>query len=693
MRQQTSGDFMPHNRLDKETSPYLQQHADNPVDWYPWGEEALSRARDEDRPILLSIGYSACHWCHVMAHESFEDPEIARVMNELFVNIKVDREERPDLDRIYQTAHALLSERTGGWPLTVFLTPDQTPFFAGTYFPRESRYGLPGFPELLQRIEELYRTRRADIDQQNTSLREALGRIEARAAMSDAHLDATALDRARGELAKSFDRTHGGFGAAPKFPHPPMLNRLLRHWAATARDGRDDEPALHMVRFSLERMAEGGLYDHLGGGFARYSVDDHWMIPHFEKMLYDNGPLLALYAEAHAATGDPTLARIAEETAAWVMREMQAPEGGYYSALDADSEGHEGTYYVWTQEEVREVVADDDYALFAARYGLDRPANFEGRWHLYGAAPLDALAADATLNTDELRARLDRARARLLERREQRVRPGLDDKVLTAWNALMIRGMAIAARHLERPEWTASAERALDFLRTRLWRDGRLLATYKDGHAHLAAYLDDHAFLLDAVLELLALRWRTEDVEFAMQLADVMLEHFEDRERGGFYFTADDHEQLLQRPKPTADESLPSGNGVAAYALTRLGHLLGESRYLDAAQRTLQAAAGVVEQSASAHCTLLDALEEQLTPPTLLILRGPAAELGAWQSAAQQGYAPQRLTLAIPALAEELPAALADKTPPAEGVHAYLCRGTHCEAPIHELAGLRATLD
>ena len=684
---------MPHNRLAKETSPYLQQHADNPVDWYPWGEEALSRARDEDRPILLSIGYSACHWCHVMAHESFEDPQIARVMNELFVNIKVDREERPDLDRIYQTAHALLSERTGGWPLTVFLTPDQTPFFAGTYFPRESRYGLPGFPELLQRIEELYRTRRADIDQQNASLREALGRIETRAAMSDARLDATALDRARGELAKSFDRTHGGFGGAPKFPHPPTLNRLLRHWAVTARDGRDDEPALHMVRFSLERMAEGGLYDHLGGGFARYSVDDHWMIPHFEKMLYDNGPLLALYAEAHAATGDPAPARVAEETAAWVMREMQAPDGGYYSALDADSEGHEGTYYVWTQEEVREVVAEADYALFAARYGLDRPANFEGRWHLYGAAPLDALASDASLTADELRARLDRARSRLLERREQRVRPGLDDKILTAWNALMIRGMAIAARHLDRPEWTASAERALDFLRTRLWRDGRLLATYKDGHAHLAAYLDDYAFLLDATLELLALRWRAEDVVFATQLADVMLEHFEDRERGGFYFTADDHERLLQRPKPTADESLPSGNGVAAYALTRLGHLLGEPRYLDAAQRALQAAAGVVEQAASAHCTLLDALEEQLTPPTLLILRGPAAELGAWQSAAQQGYAPQRLTLAIPAMAEGLPGALADKTPPAEGVHAYLCRGTHCEAPIHELAGLRAALD
>jgi uncharacterized protein YyaL (SSP411 family) len=684
---------MPHNRLAKETSPYLQQHADNPVDWYPWSEEALSKAREEDKPILLSIGYSACHWCHVMAHESFEEPEVARVMNELFVNIKVDREERPDLDRIYQTAHALLSERTGGWPLTVFLTPDQTPFFAGTYFPREPRYGLPGFPELLQRIEELYRTRRADIDQQNVSLRDAMQRIEHRAAMGGSRLDATALDRARGELAKSFDQLHGGFGSAPKFPHPPTLNRLLRHWAATARDGRADEHALHMARFSLERMAEGGLYDHLGGGFARYSVDEQWMIPHFEKMLYDNGPLLALYAEAHAATGNPASARIAEETAAWVMREMQSPEGGYYSALDADSEGHEGVYYVWTQEEVREVVGDDDFALFAARYGLDRPANFEGRWHLHGATPLETLAADAGLDAETLHARLDRARARLFERREQRVRPGLDDKILTAWNALMIRGMAIAARHLDHPEWTASAERALDFLRTQLWRDGRLLATYKDGRAHLAAYLDDYAFLLDATLELLALRWRAEDIEFAIQLADVMLEHFEDRDRGGFYFTADDHEQLLQRPKPTADESLPSGNGVAAYALTRLGHLLGESRYLGAAERTLQAAAGVIEQAPSAHCTLLDALEEQLSPPILLILRGAAAELGPWQNAAQQGYAPQRLTLAIPAMAEELPAALADKTVPSEGVLAYLCRGTHCEAPIHELAGLRGALN
>ncbi|MEJ2479602.1 MAG: thioredoxin domain-containing protein [Acidihalobacter sp.] len=684
---------MPQNRLAKETSPYLQQHAGNPVDWYPWGEEALSRAHEEDKPILLSIGYSACHWCHVMAHESFEDSEVARVMNELFVNIKVDREERPDLDRIYQTAHALLSERTGGWPLTVFLTPDQTPFFAGTYFPREARYGLPGFPELLQRIEELYRTRRADIDQQNASLREALQRIEQRAAMGGASLDAAALDRARGELAKTFDRTHGGFGGAPKFPHPATINRLLRHWAATASDGRADEDALYMARFSLDRMAEGGLYDHLGGGFARYSVDEQWMIPHFEKMLYDNGPLLALYADAHAATGDPALARVAEETAAWVMREMQSPDGGYYSALDADSEGHEGAYYVWTREEVREVVGAEDYELFAARYGLDRAANFEGRWHLYGAAAPEALAADAGLDVETLRSRLDHGRARLLERREQRVRPGLDDKVLTAWNALMIRGMAVAARHLDRPEWTASAERALDFLRTRLWRDGRLLATYKDGHAHLPAYLDDHAFLLDATLELLALRWRAEDVDFAVRLADIMLEHFEDREHGGFYFTADDHEQLLQRPKPTADESLPSGNGVAAYALTRLGHLLGEARYLDAAQRTLQAAAGVVEQAPSAHCTLLDALEEQLTPPTLLILRGAAAELGPWQNAAQQGYAPQRMTLAIPAMAEGLPAALADKAAPAEGIHAYICRGTHCEAPIHELAGLRNALD
>ncbi|APZ43700.1 thioredoxin domain-containing protein [Acidihalobacter ferrooxydans] len=683
---------MPQNRLANETSPYLQQHADNPVDWYPWGEEALNRARAEDKPILLSIGYSACHWCHVMAHESFEDPATAQVMNELFVNIKVDREERPDLDRIYQTAHALLSQRSGGWPLTVFLTPDDhTPFFAGTYFPREARYGLPGFVELLHRIDALYRTRRTDIATQNASLRDALGRIEARAAMSDDRLDASALDQARGELARAYDRTYGGIGGAPKFPHAPTINRLLRHWSATARDGRADDKALEMAIFTLERMAEGGLYDHLGGGFARYSVDEKWMIPHFEKMLYDNGPLLALYAEAHAATGDPALARVATETADWVMRDMQSPEGGYYSALDADSEGVEGKFYVWTREEVHQVVGADDYPLFAARYGLDRPANFEGQWHLYGAAEPAALAAGAGLTEDALRERLDRARARLLERRETRVHPGLDDKVLTAWNALMIRGMAVAARHLGRADWADSAQRALDFIRTQLWRDGRLLATYKDGRAHLPAYLDDHAFLLDAVLELLALRWRSADLDFAVQLADVLLEHFEDEAHGGFYFTADDHEQLLQRPKPTADESLPSGNGVAAYALARLGHLLAEPHYLDAAQRALQAAAGVIGQSPSAHCTLLDALEEELDPPTLLLLRGPLAELAPWQQAAA-GYAPTRLTLAIPSEERGLPAALADKPAPARGVYAYLCRGTHCEAPITDPAELHKAL-
>lgn len=676
------------NHLSGETSPYLLQHANNPVDWYPWGEEALRRAQAEDKPILLSIGYSACHWCHVMAHESFEDPDIAAQMNELFINIKVDREERPDLDRIYQQAHALLTGRPGGWPLTVFLTPDdRTPFFAGTYFPREARYGLPGFSDVLQRIAELYRTRRADIDAQNASLRQALENIE-REAQSQTELSASLLDQARTEIARLFDSVHGGFGHAPKFPHPPMMEFLLRHWAAT---GKQDAKALHMAVFTLERMAEGGIYDHLGGGFARYSVDDKWMIPHFEKMLYDNGPLLALYAEAYAATGSPLFLRVAEQTASWVMREMQAPKGGYYSAIDADSEGEEGRFYVWTRDQVREVVGEDEYPLVAARFGLDRPANFEGRWHLYGAIAESDLAATTGLDEKVIHDPLEHARSRLFARRELRIPPGKDDKVLTAWNALMIRGMAVAARQIGRPEWGESAERALDFIRATLWRNGRLFASWREGQAHLPAYLDDYAFLLDAILELLTLRWRSSDLEFAIEIAEVMLEHFQDHEYGGFFFTADDHERLLQRPKPLADESLPTGNGVAAFSLARLGHLLAETRYLDAAHSTLQAASGAIEHAPSSHCTLLKALQESLQPPELLILRGSAKDLEAWYEATAD-FAPQRLTLAIPSEAGELPAGLADKKAPAKGVYAYICQGTHCEPPIADLEVLCARL-
>ncbi|HXG27737.1 MAG TPA: thioredoxin domain-containing protein [Nevskiales bacterium] len=674
------------NRLAKETSPYLLQHAHNPVDWYPWGEEALARARQEDKPILLSIGYSACHWCHVMAHESFEDEETAALMNRHFVNIKVDREERPDLDRIYQTAHQLMMQRGGGWPLTVVLDPKtQAPFFAGTYFPREPRHGLPAFRYVLQHVADWYAQNKDQLGEQDRRLREVLQRLEpvaeGRQVLSDAPLGQAFL-----QLERNFDSEHGGFSDAPKFPHAPQIELLLRLWArAPQRYGA----ALSMALFTLHRMCEGGLFDHLGGGFCRYSVDAQWMIPHFEKMLYDNGPLLALCSAAARIGSDPVFTQAASLTADWVLREMQSPEGGFYSSLDADSEGHEGKYYVWTREEVAGTLPDEDYRLFAQRFGLDRAPNFEGQWHLHGYESVDRLAKASGQSPEAIRERLAYCRKTLFDLREKRVRPGRDDKILTSWNALMIQGLAAAARQLGRADCLHAAQRALDFIHCTLYRDGRLLATYKDGKAHLTAYLDDYALLLEAVLELLQLRWRGADLAFARELAEALLTHFEDRTHGGFFFTAHDHEKLLARMKPLADEALPSGNGIAARALNRLGWLLGETRYLHAAERTLQLAFPAMQNHPLAYPTLLMALQEALNPPEILILRGTPERLRDWQAALAQNHALQRLIFAIPADAAELPAALADKKPQGEIV-AYRCRGLQCSAPVSRLEELAA---
>jgi uncharacterized protein len=436
-----------------------------------------------------------------------------------------------------------------------------------------------------------------------------------------------------------------------------------------------------MALFTLRRMCEGGLFDHLGGGFCRYSVDAQWMIPHFEKMLYDNGPLLALCSAAARIEPDPVFTQAAHLTADWVLREMQSPEGGFYSSLDADSEGHEGKYYVWTREEVAQALPEQDYRLFAQRFGLERAPNFEGRWHLHGYESVDRLAKESGRSPEAVRERLEHCRRQLFALRERRVRPGRDDKILTSWNALMIQGLAAAARQLGRADCLHAAERALDFIRATLWRDGRLLATYKDGKAHLPAYLDDYALLLAAVLELLQLRWRGADLAFARELAEALLAQFEDHARGGFYFTAHDHEKLLARMKPLADEALPSGNGIAARALNRLGWLLGETRYLDAAERTLQLAFPAMQNHPLAYPTLLMALQEALDPPEVIILRGTPERLRDWQAALAQGHAPQRLTFAIPADAGGLPAALADKK--AQGdIVAYRCRGLQCSAPV-----------
>ncbi|MEK7231587.1 MAG: thioredoxin domain-containing protein [Pseudomonadota bacterium] len=679
------------NRLARETSPYLQQHAGNPVDWYPWGEDALQLAREQDKPILLSVGYSACHWCHVMAHESFEDPAIAALMNELYVNIKVDREERPDIDQIYQTAHAMLTRRGGGWPLTMFLTPDQTPFFGGTYFPKTARHGLPGFVELLPQIAAAYHTKRAEIGQQGEALRAALAQTLPAAAM-DAALSAAPLDTGLRELKQLFDETDGGIGAAPKFPHPAELEFCLRRGVLT----RDDY-ARGIVRLTLAKMAEGGIYDQLGGGFCRYSVDGQWSIPHFEKMLYDNGPLLRLYTDLWLVDRQPLYARVAADTAAWVMREMQSPDGGYYSSLDADSEHEEGKFYVWTRDEVQAALSADEYAVAAPHYGLDAPPNFENQyWHLRVVKPLAFIAKRLELAPELVQSLLDSARAKLLALREQRTRPGRDEKILVSWNALMVKGMARAARVFDRPEWLASARAATEFIRATLWRADdertgarkRLLATCRDGKAHLNAYLDDYAFLLDALLELAQSDLRSTDLAWARELAEVLLAQFEDREHGGFFFVSHDHERLILRPKTGHDTATPSGNGVAAFALQRLGHVLGEPRYFEAAARALQAFKPMLERQASAHTSLCLALEEQLAPPAVVILRG--GEVAAWQRKLAALYLPRTMILAIPAGIGALPPVL-DK-PPGGEVNAWVCQGVKCLPPITELAELVAVL-
>ncbi len=667
------------NRLADTTSPYLLQHAHNPVEWWPWCAEALERARREDRPILLSIGYSACHWCHVMAHESFEDEATAAVMNEHFINIKVDREERPDLDKIYQNAHYLLTRRPGGWPLTIFLTPELEPFYSGTYFPPEPRHGLPGFRDLLVNVARAYREQQAAIAQQSEALRDALAQLAEAGGAAGAGLLSTApVEAGRKALARQFDARHGGFGQAPKFPHPDNLALLLR----------GDDEARGMALFTLEKMALGGIHDQLGGGFCRYSVDDRWMIPHFEKMLYDNGPLLALYAEAWKVTGRPLFRDTCEAVAGWVVREMQSPEGGYWSSLDADSEGGEGRFYTWTPEEVQALLTPEEYAAFAPRFGLDRAPNFEGRWHLHVFEPVEAIARRLGESPETVAGRIESARAKLFEARQSRVRPGLDDKILTGWNALMIRGMARAGRLLERPDWIESARAAAGFIRKNLWRDGRLLAAHRNGFSHLPAYLDDHAWLIQALLELLQCRWQGELLSWATDLADLLLAHFEDRERGGFWFTADDHEALLQRPKSFTDDATPSGNGIAAQMLLELAWLTGEQRYQEAAERTLRAAWPAIVQAPQAHASLLLALKAHLEPDERVIVRGSAGQLPGWQQALLQDFRLERTAYFIREDASGLPAPLAAHRPSNNLATAWICRGNQCLPPVTDPAAL-----
>ena len=676
---------MTKNHLRNETSPYLLQHVNNPVDWYPWGQEALDKARREDKPILLSIGYSACHWCHVMAHESFMDEATAKIMNELFVNIKVDREERPDLDRIYQLSHQLLTQRAGGWPLTVFLTPDtQVPFFAGTYFPLTPRYQMPAFKDVLRYIAKFYHDNKQALAEQNQSLLNTLESLVPKTYSDGVEFNTLPIQNAVNNIKMDFDRSNGGFGAAPKFPHPMYLELLLQQ-------SLQDKSLLSMVVTSLIKMAEGGLYDQLGGGFYRYSVDAEWRIPHFEKMLYDNAQLLSLYAQAYVVTRNPLFLRIAQETGAWVIREMQAPAQGYYSTLDADSAGVEGKFYVWDHAEIKALLTAEEFKIAAIYFGLDQPANFEDKWHLHIAKNIDEIARELNLSEKTVQQTLASVKQKLLTLRNERQRPHLDEKILAGWNGLMIKALAEAGRYLENPAFIISAQTAVDFIRKQMWSDGRLFATYKDGGARFMGYLDDYAFLLAGILALLEVQWRDEDFNFAIQLAEAVLTHFFDHAAGGFFFTADDHEALIHRPKNLMDEAIPSSNGIIARLLLRLWHISGDPRYRAAAEKTLKTVWPNLMQYPEAYVALLLALEEVIHPPEMIIIRGENPALKEWQRVTDGIYAPHRLIFAIPATAKNLPAILAEKKPETD-IIAYVCHGQRCLPPIMTLAEFRKAI-
>lgn len=666
------------NRLAEETSPYLLQHAENPVDWYPWGEEALNLAKSQNKPILLSIGYSACHWCHVMAHESFEDESTAAIMNAHFINIKVDREERPDIDQIYQTAHSMLSNKSGGWPLTVFLTPDQQPYFTGTYFPKTARYQLPGFAELIQRVAAYYHERKDDVMMQNRQLALALARTVP-VANNAVTADESTIKLGFEQLKAGFDFEHGGFGSSPKFPNPADVTLLLHQ--AKAGNKEAEVMALQM----LSAMAAGGIYDQLGGGFCRYSVDERWNIPHFEKMLYDNGQLLCLYADGWQLADNHVqkamYARVIDETANWLVREMRAPHGAFYSSLDADSldeHGHseEGAFYVWQVSEAKALLAPEEFVVASRCYGFDRAANFELQaWHPY-------LAAIPRYDEVSL---LESARAKLFAARNQRPHPGLDDKILTSWNALVIKGLARAGLVLNRDDWVALAQNAVDFIRSNLWLNDRLLATCKNDKAHLNAYLDDYTFLLDALIELMQADYRSIDMQFAEDLAEALLDDFS-ADDGGFYFTAHHHESLIHRPKQGYDNATPNGNGIAAKALQRLGHVLGEARYLQAAEHTLQAFDQVIKRSPAGCPSLTNALSEYLVPPTIVILRGDASKLKDWRCKISERYYPHHLFFYLDETMNVLPAAMQRNF--TEDVNAWVCRGVECSRSIDDLSSL-----
>jgi len=677
------------NRLAFEKSPYLLQHKDNPVDWFPWGEEAFRKARREEKPVFLSIGYSTCHWCHVMEKESFEDEEVARVLNEHYVAVKVDREERPDLDHIYMTVCQALTGQ-GGWPLTVFLTPEQKPFFAGTYFPKRSKWGRPGLLDILEQIKEKWVN---DRDHLNNVAEEITRLIQRRAGGQGGELNGEILEQAYGWFQDRFDPLYGGFGEAPKFPSPHNLLFLLRHYRLTGQ-----QKALAMAEKTLLAMYKGGIYDHIGYGFARYSTDRQWLIPHFEKMLCDNALLAYAYLEAHQVTESPFYARVADEIFSYVRREMTSPEGGFYSAQDADAEGVEGKFYLWTAEEVEEILGEPEGKAFCRLYGITGEGNFEG-----GSIPnliksgLDE--SSILVNVLEKSARL---RQKLDQERKKRVHPHKDDKILTAWNGLMIAALAKGTQVLQNPAYAAAAAGAAAFIWGRLRSpEGRLLARYRDGEAVLPAYLDDYAFLAWGLIELYQATFDPDYLQKAVELTGQMISLFWDEASAGFFFSGKDAEQLIARPKPLEDGAAPAGNSVAALNLLRLAHLAGNQRFADLASRQMEFFARDVERFPQAYAFFLTALQFALGPPKeIIVVAGPPQEQEAkgLLENLQKKFLPEAVLLYCPA--DERGARLKEIAPflgqhkPVDGkATVYVCANYACQAPVTGWAQLQKMIN
>jgi uncharacterized protein YyaL (SSP411 family) len=663
------------NHLINESSPYLLQHAHNPVDWYPWGEAAFAKARSENKPVLLSIGYSACHWCHVMAHESFEDDDIAKLMNDLFVNIKVDREERPDLDQIYMNAVQMMTHH-GGWPMTVFLTPDGVPFYGGTYFPPQDRYNMPGFPRVLISVAEAYRDRKDDIAETSTSLLTELQRLS-KSSGADHPVDKELLDAAYAGMVRSYDSLNGGFGGAPKFPPAMALEFLLRTYARTG-----DQDALDMVQHTCEKMARGGMYDQLGGGFHRYSTDAKWLVPHFEKMLYDNALLSRLYLHYFQVTQDALARETAEGILEYVLREMTDPSGGFYSTQDADSEGHEGKFFVWDFNEINSVLGNEDALRFNAYYNVTEGGNFEGKNILNVNASAEPPDPDL--------------RRKLFEQREKRVKPGRDEKIITAWNGLMLASFAEAAVILGSTDYADAARMNADFVLANLQRDGFLLRTYKDGIAKFNAYLEDYAFFIEGLVTLYETGGEFRWLKHAIELTDRMIDEFWDEQGGGFFFTGKSHENLIVRSKDYFDNATPSGNSVAAGVLLRLAILTDNKRYHEFAEALLRGVVESVRRYPSGFGYALSAMDFLLSSPKeVALLASDTNAIKPLLEETWRKYLPNKVVAHAATDDEEAIAAmplLQNRPLLDDRATAYVCQNYTCKHPVTDPHALQTEL-